>query len=74
MTDPFSARADVSYTITDAKGRRVTSGRPGWQSTGRSLSITWKPASRGAYTVTYRAVDLGGNHEAAAARTVVTVR
>ena len=27
-----------------------------------------------AYTVTYRAVDLGGNHEAAAARTTVTVR
>ncbi len=74
VTDPFSARADVSYTITDAKGRRVTSGRAGWRPTGRSLSITWKPASRGVYTVTYRAVDLGGNHEAAAARTVVTVR
>ncbi len=74
VTDPFSARANVSYAITNAKGRRVISGRPGWQSSNRSLTITWKPAARGVYTVTYRAVDLGGNHEAAAARTVVTVR
>ena len=72
--DPFSAKVDVSYAITDAKGRRVASGHPGWQLTGQSLSITWKPASRGVYTVTYRAVDLGGNHEAATARTTVTVR
>ena len=64
----------MSYAITDAKGRRVASGHPGWQPTGQSLSVTWKPASRGVFTVTYRAVDLGGNHEAATARTIVTVR
>ena len=62
--DPFSAKVDVSYAITDAGGRRVASGHPGWQLTGQALTITWKPASRGVYTVTYRAVDLGGNHEA----------
>jgi flagellar hook assembly protein FlgD len=72
--DPFSAKVDVSYAITDAKGRRVASGHPGWQPTGQSLVTTWKPASRGVYTVTYSAVDLGGNHEAATARTTVTVR
>jgi hypothetical protein len=64
----------VSYVVTDAKGRRVASGHPGWQPTGQSLSVTWKPASRGVFTVTYRATDLGGNREASPARTVVTVR
>jgi flagellar hook assembly protein FlgD len=73
-TDPFSAKVDVSYVVTDAKGRRVASGHPGWQPTGRSLSVTWRPASRGVFTVTYSAVDLGGNHESGAARTIVTVR
>jgi flagellar hook assembly protein FlgD len=74
VTDPFSAKADVRYTITDARGRTVTSGHPGRRPTGAALSITWRPPARGVYTVTYRAVDLGGNREAAAARTVVTVR
>ena len=72
--DPFSARVDVSYVVTDAKGRRVASGHPGWQPSGQSLSVTWKPVARGVFTVTYRAADLGGNHEASPARTVVTVR
>jgi hypothetical protein len=74
VTDPFSAKADVRYTITDAKGRRVASGHPGWRPTADALSITWRPRARGVYTVSYSAVDLGGNREAAAARTVVTVR
>ncbi len=74
VTDPFSAKADVRYTITDAKGRRVASGHPGWRPTGSALSISWRPPARGVYTVSYRAVDLGGNREAATARTVVTVR
>jgi hypothetical protein len=73
-TDPFSANVNVSYAVTDARGRRVASGHPGWRPTGKSLTITWKPTSRGAFTVTYRAVDLGGNHEASAARTTITVR
>ena len=72
--DPFSAKVDVSYVVTDAKGRKVASGHPGWQATGQSLSVTWRPASRGVFTVTYRGVDLGGNHEASTAHTIVTVR
>ena len=43
VTDPFSAKADVRYTITDAKGRRVASGHPGWRPTGSALSISWRP-------------------------------
>ncbi len=72
--DPYSAKVDVRYTITDARGRRVASGHPGWRRVKTGLSIKWKPASRGVYTVTYRAVDLGRNHEARRARTTVTVR
>ena len=33
--DPFSAKADVSYAITDAKGRRVASGHPAGSSRAR---------------------------------------
>jgi len=72
--DPFSAKVDVSYVVTDPKGRRVASGHPGWQPIGQSLSVTWRPASRGVFTVTYSAVDLGGNHEGGTARTTITVR
>ena len=72
--DPFSARVDVSYVVTDAKGRRIASGHPGWEPAGKSLSVTWKPASRGVFTVTWQGVDLAGNHEMSAAHTTVTVR
>ena len=72
--DPYSAKVDVSYVVTDTKGRRVASGHPGWEPAGQSLSVTWKPASRGVFTVTWHGVDLGGNHEANAASTTVTVR
>jgi flagellar hook assembly protein FlgD len=71
--DPFSAKVDVSYVVTDAKGRRVASGHPGWKPAGKSLTVAWKPASRGVFTVTWHGVDLGGNHEAGAVTTVVRV-
>ena len=74
VTDPFSAKADVSYVVTDAKGRRVATGHPGRVATGKSLGVTWKPAARGAFTVTFHAVDVAGNHEVSAATTAVTVR
>jgi hypothetical protein len=72
--DPFSAKVDVRYTVKDSRGRTVAAGRPGWQPTGKSLAITWRPKARGVYRVTYRAVDLGGNAEAARTTTLVTVR
>ena len=71
---PFSANVNVRYIVTDAKGRRVASGHPGWQPTGKSLTATWKPATRGVFTVTWQGVDLARNHEASTARTIVTVR
>lgn len=72
--DPFSAKVDVRYSVTNGKGRVVASGHPGWRPTGKVFAIKWRPKSRGIYTVTYRARDLSGNAEAAPAGTVVTVR
>lgn len=72
--DPFSAKVDVSYVVTNAKGRRVASGHPGWKPAGTSLTVTWKPASRGVFRVTWHGVDLAGNHEASAVTTAVLVR
>ena len=72
--DPYSAEADVGFVVTDAKGRVVASGRPGWRPTDRPLTISWTPKARGVFTVTYRATDRGGNREASPARTIVTVR
>jgi flagellar hook assembly protein FlgD len=72
--DPYSAQVDVSFVVTDAKGRRVASGHPGWEPAGQFLSAAWKPTSRGVFTVTWHGVDLAGNHEASAASTTVTVR
>jgi hypothetical protein len=72
--DPYSAKVDVSYIVTDAKGRRIASGHLGWEPAGKSLSTTWRPVSRGVFTVTWQGVDLAGNHEAGSAGTAVTVR
>jgi hypothetical protein len=36
--------------------------------------VRWKPASRGVFTVTFRATDLAGNRQVAPAKTTVTVR
>ena len=74
VSDPYSAKADVRFVVTDAKGRAVASGHLGWRSTGQPLPISWTPKARGVFTVTYRATDLGGNHESSPARTIVTVR
>ena len=72
--DPFSAKVDVRFVVTNAKGRRVASGHPGWRRTGKGLTASWKPRSRGVFTVSWRATDRGGNREATRTRTTVTVR
>jgi flagellar hook assembly protein FlgD len=74
VTDAFSATADVTWTVTDSRGRRVASAHPGRLTTGKTLTVTWKPKARGSYTVTFRATDLAGNREETPARTSVTVR
>ena len=64
----------VRATVTDAKGRTVATLALGWVKQGESHVCAWKPRARRTYTVTFRAMDLGGNHEAAPAVTSLRVR
>jgi len=72
--DSYSAKVDLSYTITDASGATVAAASRGWVATGKAITWTWKPPAQGVYTVTYAATDLGGNREQAPATTLLTVR
>ena len=74
VVDPFSAKADLRYSILDSRGRRVAAGRPGKVRAGAGLTVRWTPRARGAYTIVYHATDLGLNKEAARATTRLTVR
>ena len=72
--DPYSAKVELSYAITDAAGATVVAASHGWVVTGKAIAWTWKPPASGVYTVTYTAVDRGGNREQAPAATQITVR
>ena len=71
--DPYSAKVELQYTITDAAGATVAAASRGWVATGKATIWTWKPPARGVYTVTYAATDRGGNREHAPAATQITV-
>jgi flagellar hook assembly protein FlgD len=72
--DPFSEKVDLSFAVTNAKGRRIATGHPGLTAVGRDVTVGWKPTSRGVFTVAWHAVDAAGNHEAKPVTTTVTVR
>ena len=74
VRDAFSAVVKVSATISNARGVVVATVPCGWVKQGVSHTCAWRPRARRKYTVTFRAVDLGGNHEAAAAITALRVR
>ncbi len=74
VRDAFSPRVKVNGVVTNAKGVIVATIACGWVRQGVSHVCAWKPKARGAYTVTLRATDLGGNRQAAEARTSLTVR
>ena len=74
VRDAFSLVVKVSATITNAKGVVVATLPCGWVKQGVSHRCAWKPRARRTYTVTFRAMDLGGNHELAAAVTALRVR
>ena len=64
----------MSATITNAKGVVVATVPCGWVKQGVSHTCAWKPRARRTYTVTFRAMDLGGNRQAAPAVTSLRVR
>ncbi len=74
VRDAFSPRVKVSAEVTSATGKTVTTIACGWVTQGVSHVCSWKPRARGAYTVTFRAMDLGGNRQSAEAETVLRVR
>ena len=75
VRDAFSPSVKVSATVTDAKGAdgRDAGARLG-QAGRERTTCTWKPQARRTYTVTFRAMDLGGNRQAVAAVTQLRVR
>jgi flagellar hook assembly protein FlgD len=74
VRDAYSPNVKVSATITDAKGRVVAKLALGWVKQGASHILAWKPKARRTYTVTFRALDQGGNREAKPAVTKLRVR
>jgi flagellar hook assembly protein FlgD len=72
--DAFSTKVKVGATVTDAAGTVVASLNLGWVNQGAVHVCAWRPRARGSFTVTYKAVDLGGNHLAATVVTTVKVR
>jgi flagellar hook assembly protein FlgD len=73
VRDSYSPSVKVSATVTNAKGRTVATLALGWVKRGEHV-FTWKPRARRTYTLTFRAIDLGGNREGAPAVTSLRVR
>ena len=74
VRDAFSPVVKVSATITNRKGLVVATVPCGWVKQGVSHTCAWKPRARRTYTVTFRAMDLGGNRQATPAITSLRVR
>jgi len=72
--DPHSAEVELWCDVTNAKGIRVAKVPLGWVTTGQTAVASWRPTSRGVYTLTFAARDRGGNREYAPVQTVLTVR
>ncbi|HEX5641672.1 MAG TPA: FlgD immunoglobulin-like domain containing protein [Thermoleophilia bacterium] len=74
VRDAFSPKVKVSATVTDARGRTVATLALGWVKQGVAQVCAWKPRARRTYTVTFKALDLGGNRQAKPAVTSLRVR
>jgi hypothetical protein len=73
VTDLLGDQVEVSYAISDAAGVTVAAASLGWVPVG-VVSWMWKPSGPGVYSVSYSAVDRGGNREQAPAVTLLTVQ
>ena len=74
VKDAFSPSVKVGATVTNATGKVIATLALGWVKQGAAQTCAWKPRRRGTYTVTFRAMDLGGNKLAAPVATTVKVR
>jgi len=74
VRDPYSPTVKTTITVSDATGAAVATVDRGWVTQGKATTCSWKPPARGPYTLTFHAVDRGGNPEGSAAVTILTVR
>jgi flagellar hook assembly protein FlgD len=74
VRDSFSPLVKVTATVANAKGRVLATLACGWVKQGAGQACSWKPRVKGRYTVTFSAVDQGGNHQATAGITALRVR
>jgi hypothetical protein len=72
--DPYSTMVKVGAMVTNSRGATVASLNLGWVKPGAVHVCAWRTRVRGAFTVTFKAVDLGGNRLAMPVVTKVKVR
>jgi flagellar hook assembly protein FlgD len=73
MRDPYSHTVQVWATVADGTGTTVASLPLGWVRQGQSHICRWKPALKGAYTLSLHARDHAGNAQKAVTATALTV-
>jgi len=74
VRDLYSPTVKVTVTVSDAAAGAVATVDCGWVTQGKTTTCSWKPPARGTYTLTFHAVDRGGNPEASAGVTMLKVR
>ena len=74
VRDPYSPTVNVTVAVSDAAGGAVATVECGWVKRGTPVTCSWKPPARATYTLTFHAVDRGGNREGSAGVTILEVR
>jgi len=72
--DRYSPTVGVTVTVAGSRLATPVKLRLGWVKQGVGHVVLWKPPARGTYTMTFAAVDQGGNRQGAAPVTGVKVR
>jgi flagellar hook assembly protein FlgD len=74
VKDADSSAVKVGATVTSASGAVLAKMELGWVKPGAAAACTWRSKRRGTFTVTFKALDRGGNRMSAPVVTTVKVR
>jgi flagellar hook assembly protein FlgD len=74
VRDRYSPTVRVTATVTGPGLVAPVTIKLGWVKQDVGHVVVWMPPARGAYTLTFAAVDQGGNTQSSAVSTAVTVR
>jgi len=74
VRDRYSPSVRVTVTVSGPKLAAPVSIKLGWVKQGVGHVVLWLPPGRGAYALTFAAVDQGGNKQSATVNTAVRVR